>query len=109
MNKKKVFRVSIILWVIGFISFFENKEFHIKKVYYNTDLNSKIINIENNISGGRSYDYITKTGKVITLMNNDTLFVANSVGKSKKNWIFKLYRKNEFGEYKFIWIYNLDK
>ena len=109
MNNKKVFRVFIFLGLIGVISFFEIKEFHNKRVYYNTDLNSKIIKIENNISGGRSYDYITKNGIIITLMNTDTLFVGDSILKEKKNWIFRLYRKNEFGKYKFIKTYNLDK
>lgn len=109
MNKKKIWRLCMILGLIGFISYFEISEYHAKKVYYLTDLKSKIIKIENNISGGRSYDYITKSGIIITLMNSDTLFIGDSIVKEKDNWVFELYRKNKTGNYKFIRTYNLDK
>lgn len=99
----------MILGIIGFISYFEIKEFHAKKVYYLTNLKSKIVKIESNISGGRSYDYITENKIIITLMNSDTLFVGDSVVKEKDNWEFKLYRKNKLGNYKFIRTYNLEK
>ena len=108
MSKIKIWRVCILLAIIGPILITIIKGSHEKKVYYLADLKSKIIKIENNISGGRSYDYITKNGIIITLMNSDTLFVGDSVTKEKNNWEFKLFRKNKFGNYKFIRTYNLE-
>lgn len=109
MNKIKILRVFIVVLIIGTIFIVEIIEFHSMKLYYLSDLNSKIITIEGNISGGRSYDYITKKGIIITLMNSDTLYVGDSIVKEKNNWVFELYRKNENGNYKFIRTYNLDK
>ena len=108
-NKKKIIRICMILGIIGLISYYEIKGFHAKNVYYQTNLESKIIRIENNISGGRSYDYITENRIIITLMNSDTLFIGDSVVKEKDNWEFKLYRKNKSGNYEYIRTYNLQK
>jgi len=99
----------MLFGLIGFISYFEIKEFHAKKVFYLTEIKCKIIKIENNISGGRSYDYITENGVIITLMNSDTLFIGDSIIKEKNNWIFKLYRKKTSENYKFIKSYNYEK
>ena len=109
MTKIKIWRVCILLTIIGTILFVELKGFHERKVFYLSDIKSKVIKIENNISGGRSYDYITKSGIIITLMNSDTLLLGDSIVKEKNNWVFELYRKNTSENYKFIKAYNYDK
>lgn len=109
MNKKKIWRICMLLGLIGFISFFEVKKHYVRKNYYESSLKTKIIRLGSNISAGRSYDYITKSGVIITLMNSDTLFIGDSIVKEKNNWVFELYRKNKTGNYKFVSTYNLDK
>jgi len=109
MTKKKIWTVFILIAIIGPILITQIKGSHERKVFYLADIKSKIIKIENNISGGRSYDYITKSGIIITLMNSDTLLLGDSIAKEKNNWVFELYRKNTSENYKFIKAYNYDK
>ncbi|HET7734006.1 MAG TPA: hypothetical protein VFK73_09235 [Paludibacter sp.] len=104
---KKIWRVFMVVSLVGFISFFEIKEFHAKRVFFQSELNTIIIRVEGNVSGGRSYDYITREDIVITLMNCDTLFVGDSVVKKKNDYLFKLYRKNKSGNYEYKRIYDL--
>ena len=99
MNKKKAWRLIIIITPLSLIIFFETKAYFERKTFFKNPLNTTINKIENNSSGGRSYDYITKNNIVITLLElagkSLDLNIGDSVVKAVNSWQFDIYRKDE--------------
>ncbi|MDR0872522.1 MAG: hypothetical protein LBN27_03505 [Prevotellaceae bacterium] len=90
---KKIWKIYPLLLILSIILFFELKWCHEGKVLFNSSLNNKVIEVKHNWSGGRSYDYITDNGIVITLLNRDTLLVGDSISKEADTFKFDVYRK----------------
>jgi hypothetical protein len=91
---KNIWKIWPLLLILSVILFFELKGRQERKVLFNSTLNNKVIKVKNNWSGGRSYDYITDNGIVITLLNRDTLLVGDSISKVANTSRFDVYRKN---------------
>lgn len=103
---KKIYTILImVLIVAGIISFFETKAFFERKKFTQNEVNEKIIEIKNNWTGGRSFDYITNNYKV-TLLNIDTLFIGDSISKEVNTTKFSVFRKEE-GNYFFLKFYDI--
>ena len=86
------------------------KQYFERKNLYESKLNSVIIEIKGNWSGGRSYDYLTKDKIIISLLNIDStnLKLKDSITKEKNNWKFSTFRLDETGlHYKFFRDYNV--
>lgn len=98
-----------IIIVVGFIIYNQNRWSFEAKEFNDASLNNKIIKIEGNWSGGRSYDYITDSKVIITLLNDNKLYVGDSIVKKSKSWKFKVYRLDSLNNmYTFHKEYNLE-
>lgn len=91
--KKKVQYVIVFIVFISIIIFeiignLEREKFH------ETALNNKVIEIKNNLTFGRSYDYVTDNKIIITLFQHKRLIIGDSIVKHMNSWNFKVYRKD---------------
>ena len=104
MTKKKIWQFLIIGITFGIIFFFQLQDYFNRKHFFGSKLNSTIIEIKGNGSGGRSYRYITKNKVVITLINSDStnLKLNDSIVKQKDSWEFIAFRLNDLGVYEFF-------
>lgn len=106
---KKRYKILIpVVIIIGFICFFEVKGFLERKRIIGNEINETIVSINNNWTRGRSYDYITKSNYKITLINNDTLSIGDSISKKANNNKYDIFRKKE-GSYYFLRSYYVGK
>jgi|SRR5690606_13664999 len=106
---KKIYKILILVVIlIGFISFFEIKQFLERKKTIQNEINEIIIEINNNWTGGRSYDYVTKNNYIITLINTDTLLIGDSISKKINTPKFDVFRKKN-GKYIFYKTYIIGK
>ena len=111
MKKKRLLQFFIIILFFGGIFFFQTKSYFERKHFFKSRLNNKIIEINNNWSGGRSYDYVTNNKTVVTLINSDSfnLKLNDSIVKEGNSWEFDVFRTDEFElMYKFYKRYNLE-
>ena len=92
MKLKNMWRLSPILLVLFVIVFFELKGNRERKKLYKTELHSKVIKVKSNWTGGRSVDYITANGTIITRPNTDTLFIGDSISKEANSGEISVYR-----------------
>lgn len=104
---KKIYKILIMVLIVGgIISFFETKAFFERKKFIENEVNEKIVEIKNNWTGGRSYDYITKNNYKITLVNSDTLLIGDSISKKVNTTKLNVFRKKE-GKYEFYKDYDI--
>lgn len=109
MKNKKKWQLFIIILVFGMILFFQLKANFEKKQFFKSKLNTVIVQIKNNFTFGRSYDYVTKDKIIITFINSgdSNLKLKDSIIKESNNWEFIVFRIDEFGsDYKFYKKYN---
>lgn len=94
---KEFFVIAIPTLVI---TIFEIKGCNQSSVFYKTQLNTTITKVENNFTGGRSYDYITKEQITISLMNypSTNLRIGDSVAKEKDSWMFDVFRYDSIAD-----------
>lgn len=95
--------------MVSIIVFFEVKEYRQRKQFFETELNTTIVDIRNNWTGGRSINYVTRERIIITRVNNkfSNLRISDSVVKQSNSWDFDFYRIPIDGlEYKFLNRYN---
>lgn len=104
MTKKKIWQFIIIGGTFGIIFFFQLQDYFDRERFFGSEINSTIIEIKGNWSGGRSYDYITKNKVVINLINSDStnLKLKDSIVKQKDSWKFIAFRLNDLGVYEFF-------
>lgn len=107
MKAKNIWRLFPVLIIVVIIVFFERKGSLEREKFYDTPINSHILIKKNNWSGGRSYDYITKSNIIITLLSNDSLKIGDSISKEAKTSKFTVYRKNQTENYEFYKNYDL--
>ena len=106
---KKILKLWPILIFLGVIIFFEVKGHLQRKKIYEHKINSSITKKENNWTGGHSYDYITKDGKLLTVVNSDTLKVGDSISKEKNTPNFKVFRKNKLNDFQYFKTINIGR
>lgn len=108
MLVKKIWILFPILLVLSIILFFELKSRQERKALFNSNLNNKVIKVKHNWTGGRSYDYITDNGITITLLNNDTLVIGDSISKEANTGKFDVYREKN-GNYEYYKSFDIGK
>lgn len=109
MKLKKLWKLYPIVIFVGFIYFFSKKSSLERQQFLKMKLNDYVIEKKNNWSGGRSYDYITNNGIVITLLKTDnSIQIGDSIVKKNNSNIFCIHRKinNNYQFYKKHRIYN---
>ena len=94
MKFNNIWKLLPVFLIIGIIIFFEKKGDTERTRFYKSNINSYIIKKKNNWSGGRSYDYITDKNIIITLLNNDTINIGDSISKEANTGDFEVYRIN---------------
>lgn len=80
----------------------------IDKNFFESKLNTVVVKKENNLTGGRSYDYVTRSGITIRVFRPDCLEIeiGDSVVKTEKSWNFSIYKKNHFSGYEFYKVFS---
>lgn len=107
MRLKNIWKLFPLVLIAGTIFYFERKSFTEKNRLKDAALSNVVVKIKSNWSGGRSYDYITDNNYTITLLNNDTLQVGDSIVKKANTSNFKVYRKTK-GVYSFYKSFNIN-
>ena len=108
MRIKSIWKLFPVVLIIGIIFFFEKKSSLEREKFKESAINSYIVKKKSNWTGGRSYDYLTKNGIVITLLNKYSLVMGDSVSKQNDTFKFKIYRKDSLGNYKYYNSYDLE-
>ncbi|EHQ40948.1 hypothetical protein [Myroides odoratus] len=108
MRAKSSWKLFPIVLIIGIIFLFERKSSLERERFKEDALNSSIVNKKSNWTGGRSYDYHTKNGRVITLLNKHALVIGDSVAKKSNTFKFTIYRKDSLGNYKYYANYDIE-
>lgn len=101
----KIWPLILVSLIIGY-SIISRKI--IDKNFFRSKLNTVIVKRENNFTGGRSYDYVTRSGITIRVFRPDCLDIeiGDSVVKAEKSWSFSTYKMNSFGgTYHFYKVY----
>ena len=109
MRIKSIWKLLPVVLIIGIIFFFEKKSSLEREKFKESAINSYIVKKKSNWTGGRSYDYLTKNGIVITLLNKYSLVMGDSVSKQNDTFKFKIYRKDSLGNYKYYNSYDLEQ
>jgi hypothetical protein len=106
-RKEKILGIFLVLIFLSFIVIDQTITYFKDKLFFESALNTTIVKIKNNWSGGRSYDYITKNNVIIILEYSDSLNlkIGDSVVKKSNTRIFYVYRKGEDSDYKFYRVY----
>jgi hypothetical protein len=110
MKKKNIWPVIIIALTFGGTFFFRLQSNFRREQFFESKLNTTIVNIKNNLLNGRSDDYVTKNGIVVRVYLSDTLNlkINDSIIKEKNSWEFIVLRMEEYGSgYKFCRKYDL--
>lgn len=108
MRVKSIWKLFPVVLIIGIIFFLENKSSLEREKFKESAINSYIVKKKGNWTGGRSYDYLTKNGIVITLSNKHSLVLGDSVSKQNNTFKFKIYRKDSLENYKYYSSYDLE-
>jgi hypothetical protein len=90
-------KIWVILIIVGFFAFiflniYNDKRKH--NLFYTSKINSKIIKVKGNWSGGRSYSYVTEENISITLSNDRKLLPGDSISKKASTEVFEAFRLN---------------
>ena len=99
----KIFRLYPLILLLGVVVFDIIRTHHKKMIFFKSELATIVVKKKNNLTGGRTYDYITKNKIVLTIPSQDSnnVEIGDSVVKNKNSWQFDLYKKNKKGEYNF--------
>ena len=99
----KIFRLCPLILLLGVVVFDIIRTHHKKMIFFKSELATIVVKKKNNLTGGRTYDYITKNKIVLTIPSQDSnnVEIGDSVVKNKNSWQFDLYKKNKKGEYNF--------
>jgi hypothetical protein len=100
---KKLLRISPIILFFGIIIYSVTITHFEKKHFFESKLNTIVIKKKNNLTGGRTYDYITRNNIVITIGKSDcsNLELGDSIVKKANNWEFDIFKRDINGEFKF--------
>ena len=103
-KSKKALQIFILALTFGIIFLLQLKGNLEKKRFFKSKLNTVIVEIKNNSTFGRSFDYVTKDKTIITFINSGdvNLKLKDSIIKESNSWEFIVFRMDEFGyDYKF--------
>lgn len=108
MRAKNSWKLFPVILIMGIIFFFETKSSLEREKFKESVIHSVIVKKKGNWTGGRSYDYHTKNGIVLTHLNTYSLEIGDSISKQNDTFKFKLYRKDSVGNYKYYNSYDLE-
>jgi hypothetical protein len=100
INSKIIGKFLFVLIPIVAIVLYERKVYLVEKIFFKNKLNTVVVDIENNWSGGRSYNYITKNHIVFALLNYEStnLRIGDSIVKEKNSWEFDVFRYDSIAD-----------
>lgn len=115
MKLKRYFTGTLKYWpillILGIVLYSILSERYIDKNFYKEKLNTVIVDKENNLTGGRSYDYVTRSGIIIRVFRPDCLEieVGDSIVKAENSWTFSVYKKNSLTGFDFYKVYRVHR
>lgn len=108
MNMKNIWKLFPLVLICCIIFFFNRKSSIERTQFFKTELTNCIVSKNNNWSGGRSYNYITDNGFVITLLKKDnSIQIGDSIVKKSDTNHISIYRKNN-NKYQFYKNYSIN-
>ena len=115
MKLKRYFTGTLKYWpillILGIDLYSILSERYIDKNFYKEKLNTVIVDKENNLTGGRSYDYVTRSGITIRVFRPDCLEIeiGDSIVKAENSWTFSVYKKNSLTGFDFYKVYRVHR